>query len=118
MQATFLLAGWTKAEPRTHVVRLVDSSKVLAVKETLQPLTSYHAFSVQPSKPQVLRVSGVRPRQSCCVECHLPVLEAPWQPCKDEPCTRTRSFIVRCRCMRGYRRTAFRRLCNTVHEML
>ena len=54
MQATFLLAGWTKEEPRMHVIRLVDAAKVLAVKETLQPLTSYHAYSVQPSKPQVL----------------------------------------------------------------
>ena len=55
-QATFLLAGWTKEEPRTHVVRLVDACKVLAAKETLQPVTSYHAYSVQPSKPQVTRV--------------------------------------------------------------
>ena len=52
-QATFLLAGWTKEEPRTHVVKLVDASKVLAVRDTLQPLTSYHAYSVQPSVPQV-----------------------------------------------------------------
>ncbi len=58
MQATFLLAGWTKEEPRTHIVRLVDASKVLAVKETLQPVTSYHAYSVQPSKPQVLQLQS------------------------------------------------------------
>ncbi len=51
-QATFLLAGWTKEEPRTHVVKLVDASRVLAVRDALQPLTSYHAYSVQPSKPQ------------------------------------------------------------------
>ena len=57
VQATFLLAGWTKEEPRTHIVRLVDASKVLAVKETLQPVTSYHAYSVQPSKPQVSHFS-------------------------------------------------------------
>ena len=65
MQATFLLAGWTKEEPRTHIVRLVDASKVLAAKEALQPLTSYHAYSVQPSKPQVMRLSP--PVQAACL---------------------------------------------------
>ena len=34
-------------------MKLVDASRVLAVRDTLQPLTSYHAYSVQPSKPQV-----------------------------------------------------------------
>ncbi len=76
MQATFLLAGWTKEEPRTHIIRLVEASKVLAVKETLQPVTSYHAYSVQPSKPQVLQFPAAS-QPACLVEWCLPVLQAP-----------------------------------------
>lgn len=56
VQGIYLLAGWTKEEPQRHVVRLVDASKVMAVRNTLEPLTSYHMYSVQPSQPQVCRL--------------------------------------------------------------
>ncbi len=54
VKATYLLAGWTKAEPSQHVVRLVDQESLLKSRELLTPVTSLHVYSIQPTQPKVL----------------------------------------------------------------
>ena len=56
-KATYLLAGWTKAEPSQHVVTLVDQDKLLKSRDALAPVTSLHVYSIQPTQPKVSSTS-------------------------------------------------------------
>ncbi|KAK9853083.1 hypothetical protein WJX84_008703 [Apatococcus fuscideae] len=51
-KATYLLAGWTKAEPSQHIVTLVDQDKLLKSRDALAPVTSLHVYSIQPTQPK------------------------------------------------------------------
>ena len=53
VKATYLLSGWTSAEPRRHVVHLVAPEQLSTARQALQPVTSMHVYSVQPSAPKV-----------------------------------------------------------------
>ena len=53
VKATFLLSGWTKEEQPQHVVRVVEGSRLEAVKGSLDTITAMHVYSVQPGVPKV-----------------------------------------------------------------
>lgn len=53
VKATYLLSGWTSQEPRRHVVHLVAPEQLSMARQALQPVTSMHVYSVQPSAPKV-----------------------------------------------------------------
>ena len=53
VKATYLLAGWTKQQPRQHVVQLTPAEQLSTASINLDPVTSMHVYSVQPSQPQV-----------------------------------------------------------------
>ena len=52
--AMYLLAGWTKGtDPPQHVVSLVNSAQLPKKRAALEPVTSLHVYSLQPSQPKV-----------------------------------------------------------------
>ena len=53
VKATYLLAGWTKTDPRQHTVQLVDSEHLSTRRSALDPVTSMHVYSLQPTQPKV-----------------------------------------------------------------
>ena len=53
VKATYLLAGWTTTEPRQHTVQLVDSEHLSTRRSSLDPVTSMHVYSLQPTQPKV-----------------------------------------------------------------
>lgn len=53
VKATFFLSGWTQGENKEHVVLLVSSADLPQKKALLDPVTSMHVYSVQPSQPKV-----------------------------------------------------------------
>lgn len=57
VKATYLLAGWTTAQPRQHVVQLVDSEQLTTSRSSLDPVTSMHVYSLQPTQPKVCQDS-------------------------------------------------------------
>ncbi|KAL0049157.1 hypothetical protein WJX82_007778 [Trebouxia sp. C0006] len=52
VKATYLLAGWTKTDPRQHTVQLVDSEHLSTRRSALDPVTSMHVYSLQPTQPK------------------------------------------------------------------
>ena len=73
VKATYLLSGWTSEKPRRHVVHLVAPEQLSTARQALQPVTSMHVYSVQPSAPKVrgcvegadgMSVQGRRVKQS------------------------------------------------------
>ena len=71
MKATYLLSGWTSKEPRRHVVHLVAPEQLSTARQALQPVTSMHVYSVQPSAPKVRGCSagtGNVKAQGACVK--------------------------------------------------
>ena len=50
--STYLVAGWTKGANSHHVVQLVDASAVADKRSKLEPVTSLHVYSVQPTAPK------------------------------------------------------------------
>lgn len=56
VKATYLLAGWTTGEPPQHVVQLVDSEQLTTSRSALDPVTSMHVYSLQPTQPKVRTV--------------------------------------------------------------
>lgn len=52
VKATYLLAGWTTTEPRQHTVQLVDSEHLSTRRSSLDPVTSMHVYSLQPTQPK------------------------------------------------------------------
>ncbi|KAL0023387.1 hypothetical protein WJX79_001953 [Trebouxia sp. C0005] len=47
-----LFAGWTKTDPRQHTVQLVDSEHLSTRRSALDPVTSMHVYSLQPTQPK------------------------------------------------------------------
>lgn len=52
VKATYLLAGWTSTQPRQHTVQLVDSEHLSTRRSALDPVTSMHVYSLQPTQPK------------------------------------------------------------------
>ena len=50
--STYLVAGWTKGANPDHVVQLVDAAAVADRRSKLDPVTSMHVYSIQPSAPK------------------------------------------------------------------
>lgn len=50
--STYLVAGWTKGADPHHVVQLVDASEVADRRTKLEPVTSLHVYSIQPTPPK------------------------------------------------------------------
>ena len=50
--STYLVAGWTKGANSHHVVQLVDASAVADRRSKLEPVTSLHVYSIQPTAPK------------------------------------------------------------------
>jgi DNA polymerase delta subunit 3 len=53
LSSTYLVAGWTKGASPQHVVQLVDASAVADKRSKLDPVTSLHVYSIQPTAPKV-----------------------------------------------------------------
>ena len=52
VSATYLIAGWTKGADSRHLVQLVDVSALADRRSKLDPITSLHVYSVQPTTPK------------------------------------------------------------------
>ena len=53
VSATYLISGWTKSPEPEHTIQLVDSGALIERRKTLEPITSLHVYSVQPTQPKV-----------------------------------------------------------------
>lgn len=53
MSATYLISGWTKGQDPEHSIQLVDSGALTERRKKLDPITSLHIYSVQPTQPKV-----------------------------------------------------------------
>ena len=75
VKATYLLAGWTKTDPRQHTVQLVDSEHLSTRRSALDPVTSMHVYSLQPTQPKVCANSvaccGKHTTSPCVQQRHL-----------------------------------------------
>ena len=61
--STYLVAGWTEGANPHHTVQLVDASAVADRRSKLDPVTSLHVYSIQPTAPKARK--------------HVPLAEAP-----------------------------------------
>eukprot|EP00850_Spirogloea_muscicola_P002910 SM000011S19088 [mRNA] locus=s11:779153:781460:+ [translate_table: standard] len=52
VEATYLAAGWTKEEPRSHALQLTSSGKLEECKAAMAEVTSVHVYSVQQALPK------------------------------------------------------------------
>lgn len=52
VNATYLLAGWSKQDDSRHIVQLVGQKALQSKRTCLKTETSLHVYSVQPSQPK------------------------------------------------------------------
>lgn len=57
VSSTYLVAGWTKGASPQHVVQLVDASAIADKRSKLDPVTSLHVYSIQPTAPKARTAS-------------------------------------------------------------
>lgn len=53
VSATYLISGWTKGPEPEHSIQLVDAGSLTERRKKLDPITSLHVYSVQPTQPKV-----------------------------------------------------------------
>ena len=74
VSATYLISGWTKGPEPEHTIQLVDSESLIERRKTLDPITSLHVYSVQPTQPKVnttikFLIPGARKMWGCMHSC-------------------------------------------------
>ncbi|BDA44170.1 probable DNA polymerase delta subunit 3 at N-terminal half [Coccomyxa sp. Obi] len=52
VSATYLISGWTKGPEPEHSIQLVDAGSLTERRKKLDPITSLHVYSVQPTQPK------------------------------------------------------------------
>ncbi|CAL8470151.1 g9693 [Coccomyxa elongata] len=52
VSATYLISGWTKGPDPEHSIQLVDAGSLTERRKKLDPITSLHVYSVQPTQPK------------------------------------------------------------------
>eukprot|EP00850_Spirogloea_muscicola_P001036 SM000004S14906 [mRNA] locus=s4:178844:181182:- [translate_table: standard] len=52
VEATYLVAGWTKEAPKSHALQLTSSGKLEECKAAMAEVTSVHVYSVQQALPK------------------------------------------------------------------
>jgi DNA polymerase delta subunit 3 len=52
IEVVYVVAGWTKNEPRNYSVQLVTQDRLQEARETLHGSPSSHVYSVQPCLPK------------------------------------------------------------------
>lgn len=85
VSATYLISGWTKGPEPEHSIQLVDAGSLTERRKKLDPITSLHVYSIQPTQPKVnliVHIKGIRTLM-------------------DAPCCLLEEYAQKCHCQRG-----------------